>query len=707
MTAELRVLMVGDSLNQRGGIATLQKAHLGTAPDHIHTTHVATHDEGSRTYRMMFFVKALRRVSQMFSTGSFDVVHVHQSGGGSLIRKALIVMLAHRREVPTVLHGHAGWSDSTLLRLPGVLRWFVVRNLGKVDAVIALSSAWAVWYNESIGVPDERIRVIHTPAPPVLDAPPAPRGEQTRIISVSRLREEKGTFDLLRAFAELPSDVQAGSELVLAGDGDLVETRELAISLGISDNVRLLGWVEGAELTALLRSADIFVSASHHEGIPLSLLEALSEGLASISTNVGGIPEIVTDGRDCLLVSPQSPVELREAMMCLLVDVEMRDRISAGALEASSNNDAAHYWDGILDVYAAATGGRSTGADGSLPSANRPLGVGEVARVSIVVPTFNRAAWLGEALDSLMTQKKDELLVFEIVVVDNASTDFTAAVVADAEARSPVPIRYVYEPVQGDGAARNSGILAAAHDLIAFFDDDQFAATDWISALVDVVRSTGAMVVGGAVTLDLDADEHNRFGLVTRRDMLRESVPYDRVRAYEHGELPGTCNLLVARQVFDVIGVFDATMNGGSDFDLLRRANRAGFEAWFAPEASVVHRVGRYRRTTEYFQRESRRNGWGLAEQTLTDNGRSTLLFECVARLAQAGLVNGPLFGLATLRRDGAEAIDRRVLLWRAEGFLRRTSADLVPWVWSQEQFRETHQFAGHESQQIEREPAE
>ena len=87
----LRVLMVGDRLSQRGGIATLQRMQLRHAPAYIHTTQLATHDEGSSIFRVAFFLRAWLRANRLVRRELFDVVHIHQSGGGSLVRKALIV----------------------------------------------------------------------------------------------------------------------------------------------------------------------------------------------------------------------------------------------------------------------------------------------------------------------------------------------------------------------------------------------------------------------------------------------------------------------------------------------------------------------------------------------------------------------------------------------------------------------------------------
>jgi GT2 family glycosyltransferase len=383
------------------------------------------------------------------------------------------------------------------------------------------------------------------------------------------------------------------------------------------------------------------------------------------------------------------PAELTEAMATLIEDDDLRTTLASEAHAAAALNDVDAYWRRIESAYRAAIGGHVHDAP-EVPK-----------KISVVVPTFNRARWLGDALDSLMTQTTDQRFDYEVVVVDNNSSDETAAVVADAARRSPVPLRYCFEPLQGDGAARNNGISAAEHDWIAFFDDDQIADPRWLLGLRTAVHDSGAVLVGGAVGLALDDDARLHFGPVTRRDMLRESSPYTRVQPYEQGDLPGTCNLLVAREVFHSVGLFDTDLNGGSDHDFLRRSARAGVTAWFTPNAVVTHRVSAYRRTNEYFRNESQRNGWSLAQKTLSEQGSLALVFECVARVGQAMLINAPRLQIARLRRDPADATDRRVLLWRAEGFVRRTAAEFIPKAWPQDEFLAEHQFAGQDSQRV------
>ena len=148
--------------------------------------------------------------------------------------------------------------------------------------------------------------------------------EKTIILCVARLVRRKGVADLLRALAavfEASPSLRASTELVLAGTGDDEGSlKELAASLGISSNVRFLGFVDRDQLPALYRSADLFTLPSHNEGMSNAALEALASGLPLLLTAVGGTAEIVEHGVNGLVVPPGDIAILASALRDLLCD---------------------------------------------------------------------------------------------------------------------------------------------------------------------------------------------------------------------------------------------------------------------------------------------------------------------------------------------------------------------------------------------------
>ena len=314
--------------------------------------------------------------------------------------------------------------------------------------------------------------------------------------------------------------------------------------------------------------------------------------------------------------------------------------------------------------------------------------------VSIVVPTFNRASWLADALRSLSGQRTDDKFEIEIVVCDNASTDNTPDVVAAAAVSSAVPIRFCSQTKPGDAPTRNFAIRQTAGQWLAFFDDDQMAPENWLSELFAAAETTCGPIVGGAVQLDLSEQERYQFGPALC-EALRETDLYANLQPYVGSALPGTGNALVARSVFDAIGEFDESfVNGGSDYDFFVRARAAGFPLWYAPRAVIRHRVDPSRLSADYLRLDALSGGADHAEHLdFERHGLRRLLGRGLARIVQALLIHGPLMLGAWLRHDRGRALGRRVRLWRAEGYLRKCMAIAAPRLFPQQRFFDSLSF--------------
>lgn len=300
--------------------------------------------------------------------------------------------------------------------------------------------------------------------------------------------------------------------------------------------------------------------------------------------------------------------------------------------------------------------------------------------ISVIVPTYNRCDMLRGALESLVGQETGGEFSYEIVVVDNASKDATKAVVQRAATASPVPLRYVYEEKPGPAPARNCGLKQAQGDWLAFFDDDELAAPDWLRQLYRAALEAGVPIVGGAVHLDLPQEALDRLSGFVRATSLREIDYYPTIRPYANKRLPGTNNALVARHVFQAIGIFDASqVGGGSDSDFFLRARSAGIALYYTPHAIVRHRVAPNRLTPEYFRWDAQQGCAAFAGLDFQYKGRCLLALLCIARIAHALLAVTPRLAWAWLRKDSPEVLGQSVRLWRAEGYARKTLAMLAP----------------------------
>jgi glycosyltransferase involved in cell wall biosynthesis len=137
---------------------------------------------------------------------------------------------------------------------------------------------------------------------------------------------------------------------VAVGDGPLrgdLEHQHAALSLG--DRFVFLG--ERSDVPRLLGAADLFVLPSRQEGLPLALMEAVSSGLPVVTTSVGELPNLLTSGWDAVLVPPEQPEALAQAIQDLADHAELRQRLSTSALELSRRFDVRRCVSEVESVY--------------------------------------------------------------------------------------------------------------------------------------------------------------------------------------------------------------------------------------------------------------------------------------------------------------------------------------------------------------------
>jgi len=151
--------------------------------------------------------------------------------------------------------------------------------------------------------------------------------EDRLVVHVGNIRPGKGHTTLISATKYLPHDVTVVSIGVAKRDGDLARLREDAATAGVADRIRFLG--RRADALEFIAAADVYVNPADHEGLPVTILEALALERPVVATAVGGVPSVVRDGETGVLVRPEQPKALAAAISAMLDDSSLAGGLAA------------------------------------------------------------------------------------------------------------------------------------------------------------------------------------------------------------------------------------------------------------------------------------------------------------------------------------------------------------------------------------------
>ncbi len=266
-------------------------------------------------------------VANVLDRYEIDVLHVHHAAyyaqSCSGVRRSGV------RGVVFTEHSWYALSQSHVLR--NIFR-AAAREATFCTAVSAEIQSYCV---RKLGVPTSQVQVVLNGVDTSRFAPVSGSQGLRSLISlpsdsyvvftVGRLHEAKDQLSLIQAMKILHQE-QEKVHLVIGGDGPLRKDLEKSIvESGLSGVVHLLGNI--TDVDQLLPGADLFVLSSRREGLPMVLLEAMSCGLPIVSTNVGGIPELVVENKNGLLVSPEDPSQLALKIKILLQNKELAGKM--------------------------------------------------------------------------------------------------------------------------------------------------------------------------------------------------------------------------------------------------------------------------------------------------------------------------------------------------------------------------------------------
>ncbi len=326
--APSRVVMLGTSFRTRGGIASVVESYRDAGLfERWPVDYVATHRDGTRLEKFLKVIDGVFVFLALACRIPRAVLHVHTASRASFWRKSFFMSVALLARWPVILHLHGGGFATFYEEECGPVRRAAVRFfLDRAATIVVVSDRWAAWMKRVTGNP----RVVPIPNAVRLPLPARAKREPSLVVFAGRCSESKGIHDLLQAALTLRREIPK-LRIECAGDGDLDELERSIASLGLADRVRVLGWVSPERRDELLARAGIFVLPSHAEGLPMAVLEAMAAGCPVIASAVGGIPDVIQDGVNGLLITAGDTRALAAAIRRLIDDPAFAARLGAAA----------------------------------------------------------------------------------------------------------------------------------------------------------------------------------------------------------------------------------------------------------------------------------------------------------------------------------------------------------------------------------------
>ena len=232
-------------------------------------------------------------------------------------------------------------------------------------------------------------------------------------------------------------------------------------------------------------------------------------------------------------------------------------------------------------------------------------------KITVILCTFNRCQSLSKALDSVAAQVLAESIEWEVVVVDNNSSDQTREVAEHYCRAYPGRFRYLFEPQQGKSHALNRGVREAEGNVLAFMDDDVTVESTWLHNVTAPLQHSTWAGVGGRIAPPLNFSPPSWLALEGPYNLGGILALFDKGRqGAELTEAPYGTNMAFRKEIFENYGLFrpdlgpsPGTEIRGEDTEFGRRVLKGGDRLWYEPSAVVHHTVPENRLRKEYFLR--------------------------------------------------------------------------------------------------------
>lgn len=337
----LKILMIGADLSSNGGIASVVKCYYREWQKNRNEIEIiflktSYYKDKKAAYEFFMFFNSLLKALFILTTKKISIVHIHTSSGFSFLRKSFFVIISKIYLKKVIFHIHASTFYNFFLNKNSLLKFYIHKILKISDLIITLCHDWEV----KLKTKYSNINVI-TLYNPIVIRQRAHRKDyeqanSLKILFMGFLIPSKGIFDILKIAKKLYDINVNNIKFIIAGKGELEKALIKFINANsLNEIVKYVGWVADQKKYDLLESADIFLLPSYNEGMPISILEAMSYSMPIISTRIAGIPDLVNNGKNGFLCNPGQVDEISKIILFLNNNKSLLNAMAKNSYERS------------------------------------------------------------------------------------------------------------------------------------------------------------------------------------------------------------------------------------------------------------------------------------------------------------------------------------------------------------------------------------
>jgi glycosyltransferase involved in cell wall biosynthesis len=316
-----KILTIGpDYHNHRGGVGAVLQVYS----QYFEVFNfIPSYKVGSPFYKCyVYFLSLIKLVYTLVSNRKIKIIHIHGASYGSFYRKYVVFAIGKyifRKKIIYYIHG--GGFQEFYNKSNSFSKHLIRTLLANADVIICLSNSWHEYYSKNFKT--KKLLILHNIIDYPIEIKYSGNPGILTFLFLGLISEAKGIFDLIEVIVKNKDRFRGRIKLLIGGNGEVKLLKDLIKKYHIEDIIEFIGWISGKEKTEVLNNSDVFILPSYHEGLPISILESMSYGKVIISTNVGGIPEIVKNKVNGLLISPGNLDQIEKALNYFLENPEL------------------------------------------------------------------------------------------------------------------------------------------------------------------------------------------------------------------------------------------------------------------------------------------------------------------------------------------------------------------------------------------------